>query len=386
MRPLARKASLLLALAVGVPSYAQTANPSDSSVTGQELSLHGSHSSQYQLQQHARLVNESRLDYAAAERQRPGYIAGTVFDQSGAVSVGAAVRLSREDQTLSQEVQSGNNGQFSFTNVVPGEFHLIVTSSGFATRELAGTLRSGETYLVPPITLFVATAVTEVHVKETPLTPVKLADEQIKDQEKQRVLGLFPNFYVSYVADAVPLTPKQKFRLAWKTSVDPMTSVGIGAIAGVEQATNAFEGYGQGAQGYAKRFGATYIDVFSGTVIGSAVLPSLLHQDPRYFYKGTGSTGSRLLYALGSPLFCKGDNQHWQPNYSNVLGAFASGGISYLYYPASDRNGAGLVVRNSLFRLGETAFEGVLQEFVIRRLTPRRARRTSDQRWSIDER
>lgn len=380
MRPLARKASLLLALAVGFPSYTQILNASDSSAAGQELSLHGSPSWQYQLQQHARLVNGNRLDYAASERQPPGYISGTVFDQSGAVSVGAAVRLSREDQALNQVVQSGNNGQFAFTNVAPGEFHLTVTSSGFATREFAGTLRPGEAYLVPPLTLFVATAVTEVHVKETPLTPVELADEQIKDQEKQRVFGLFPNFYVSYVADAVPLTPKQKFRLAKKTFVDPMTLVGIGAIAGVEQATNAFEGYGQGAQGYAKRFGATYVDVVTSTVIGSAVLPSLLQQDPRYFYKGTGSTGSRLLYALGSPLFCKGDNQRWQPNYSNVLGAFASGGISYLYYPASDRNGAGLVVRNSLIRLGETAFEGVLQEFVIRRLTPRLGKRASDQR------
>jgi hypothetical protein len=159
-----------------------------------------------------------------------------------------------------------------------------------------------------------------------------------------------------------------------------MTLVGISAIAGVEQATDAFPGYGQGAEGYAKRFGATYVDVVTGTVIGSAVLPSLLRQDPRYFYKGTGSTGSRLLYALGSPLFCKGDNRRWQPNYSNVLGAFASAGISYLYHPESDRNGAGLVVRNSLIRLGETAFEGVLQEFVIRRLTPRLGKRASDQR------
>jgi Carboxypeptidase regulatory-like domain len=380
MRPLARKASLLLALAVGVPSYAQIGNASGSSENVHELYLQTSPSARNQLQQHAHLVDGNRLDYKTSERQPAGYISGTVFDQSGAVSVGAAVRLSREDPALNQEVQSGNNGQFSFPNVSPGEFHLTVASSGFATREFAGTLRPGEAYLVPPITLFVATAVTEVHVKETPLTPVELADEQIKDQEKQRVFGLFPNFYVTYVADAVPLTPKQKFRLAWKTSVDPMTLVGISAIAGVEQATDAFPGYGQGAEGYAKRFGATYVDVVTGTVIGSAVLPWLLRQDPRYFYKGTGSTGSRLLYALGSPLFCKGDNRRWQPNYSNVLGAFASAGISYLYHPESDRNGAGLVVRNSLIRLGETAFEGVLQEFVIRRLTPRLGKRASDQR------
>jgi hypothetical protein len=67
----------------------------------------------------------------------------------------------------------------------------------------------------------------------------------------------------------------------------------------------------------------------------------------------------------------------WQPNYSNVAGSFASAGISYLYYPRIDRNGAGLVVQNSLIRLGEIAFEGVLQEFLIRRLTPHLHKRVS---------
>jgi hypothetical protein len=70
------------------------------------------------------------------------------------------------------------------------------------------------------------------------------------------------------------------------------------------------------------------------------LLPSLLKQDPRYFYKGTGSTRSRLLYALTSPVICKGGNGHWQANYSNILGNFAAGGIANLYYPSSDRNGA----------------------------------------------
>jgi hypothetical protein len=238
-------------------------------------------------------------------------------------------------------------------------------------------LRPGETYLVPPIILAVATAVTEVHVKDSPLTQIQVADMQIKEQEKQRVFGVFPNFYVTYGQDAVPLNAKQKFRLAWKTAVDPFTLVGVAALAGVEQATNTFEGYGQGAQGYFKRVGASYADVVTGTFVGSAMLPSLLKQDPRYFYKGTGSTRSRLLYALASPVICKGDNMRWQPNYSDVAGSFASAGISYLYYPRSDRNGAGLVMQNSLIRLGEIAFEGVLQEFVIRRLTPHLRNRAS---------
>jgi carboxypeptidase family protein len=325
--------------------------------------------------QEARLRNTD-----SANRQRAGYISGTVLDQTGAISVGADVRLSSEGGNPPQETQSGHNGQFLFAEVAPGPFRLTVTAPGFSTLEFSADLRAGEAFLVPPITLSVATAFAEVHVKESPLTPSQVADIQLSEQTKQRVLGLFPNFYVSYEPEAVALTAKQKFRLAGKTASDPFTFVGVAAIAGVEQATDTFEGYGQGAQGYFKRFSATYTDAITATYIGSAILPSILKQDPRYFYKGTGSTGSRILYAVTSPFFCKGDNMRWQPNYSNIGGTFASAGISYLYYPESDRNGAGLVIQNSLIRLGEMSFEGVLQEFVIRKLTPHLKKRASDQR------
>jgi hypothetical protein len=77
-------------------------------------------------------------------------------------------------------------------------------------------------------------------------------------------------------------------------------------------------------------------------MIGSAILPALLKQDPRYFYKGTGTTRSRILYAIANSVMCKGDNGHWQVNYSGILGGAAAGGISNLYYPASDRNGISL--------------------------------------------
>ena len=294
--------------------------------------------------------------------------------------MGADVRLAHEGQALYPEVKSGGNGEFLFTNVAAGPFQLTVKSPGFSTREFSATLHPGETYLVPPIVLAVAPALTELRVRDNPLTPVQAADMQINEQEKQRVFGFIPNFYVSYDRDALPLNAKQKFRLAWKTTSDPFTIVGVAALAGIEQATNAFDGYGQGAQGYFKRLGASYADVITGTYIGSAMLPSLLKQDPRYFYRGTGSAKSRLLYALASPVICKGDNIRWQPNYSSIGGSFASAGISYLYYPQSDRNGAGLVVQNSLIRLGEMAFEGVLQEFVVRRFTPRIRDRASERR------
>ena len=320
----------------------------------------------------------SGREYKASSHQPEGCISGTILDQSGAVSVGAKVHLTVGDPGSIRELQTGNNGQFIFTNVAPGSFRLTVSAVGFTMREFASVLGPGETYIVPPISLAVAPALTEVHVTDAPLSSVELADLQLRQQETQRVLGIFPNFYVTYEREAVPLSTKQKFRLAWKTTVDPFTFVGTAALAGVEQATDAFSGYGQGAQGYFKRFGASYADVLTSTYIGGAILPSVLKQDPRYFYKGTGSTASRLLYAIGSPVICKGDNRRWQLNYSNVAGVFASAGISYLYYPESDRKG--LFVQNSLIRLGELSFEGLLQEFVLRRLTPRLRKHASDQR------
>ncbi len=303
-----------------------------------------------------------------ADRPTPGYISGTVVDTAGAVAVGAQVRLTRDDQSFHQEALSGENGQFSFADLPPGPFQLTITAAGFEPQRVSGSLRPGESYIVPAIRLPVATVMTEVRVG---LTPVEVASIQLKEEEKQRVLGFIPNFYVSYVPDAVALSTGQKFHLAWKSVIDPFTFVGVGLLAGVQQATDDFEGYGQGTLGYAKRFGAAYADVVSGTYVGSAILPSLLKQDPRYFYKGTGSTRSRFLYAIANTVICKGDNRRWQPNYSGVLGSFATGGISYLYYPANERDATQLVLQNSLIRLGETGLENVLQEFIIRKLTPR---------------
>jgi hypothetical protein len=198
---------------------------------------------------------------------------------------------------------------------------------------------------------------------------VEVAQEQMKVEEKQRALGVVPNFYVSYLPNAAPLNARQKFELAWKTAVDPVSFGLIAAIAGGEQAQNAYPGYGQGAQGYGKRFGAAYADFVAGTFLGGAILPAILKQDPRYFYKGTGSTKSRLLYSLGSAVVCKGDNGRWQANYSNIIGSFAAGGISNLYYPPSDRHGAQLTFENGLIAIGATGAANLLQEFLIPKLS-----------------
>ena len=311
-----------------------------------------------------------------SEEQSPGSINGTVVDRTGAVVAGARVRLTRQSQSLnglspSLEVVSGDNGQFSFASFPSGSFRLTITSAGFAAQPFSGVLRAGETYIVPPIVLAVATALTEVRVG---LSPIEVAEEQVHDEEKQRVLGFIPNFYVSYAPHPAPLGSRQKFALAWKTVVDPVSFGLIGVIAGIEQSQNSFSGYGQGAQGYGKRYGASYANFVSGTFIGSAMLPSVFKQDPRYFYKGTGMKRSRILYALANSVICKGDNGNWQPNYSSIMGNLAAGAISNLYYPAKDRDGVGLTFEGGAIGIGATAGANLIQEFLIKKLTPKDSR------------
>jgi len=301
----------------------------------------------------------------ATAGRETGTISGSVVDGTGAFVPGAHIKLSREAGSQSQEVTSDSDGQFFFSGLAPGSFQLMITLPGFSTQTYAETLRPGEDLLVPPLALSLAGSSTKVQVS---MTPVEMAEAEIKDEEKQRVLGVIPNFYVTYNPSAVPLRPKQKFELAWKATVDPVNFGLTAAIAGIQQASNEFEGYGQGAQGYAKRYGASYADSIASTFIGSAILPSLFKQDPRYFYKGTGSRHSRLFYALANAVICKGDNGHWQPNYSSLLGNLAAGGISNLYYPESDRD-VTITFENALFGVGASAANNVLQEFVIRKLT-----------------
>ena len=299
----------------------------------------------------------------------PGIINGAVVDQTGAAVAGAEVKLTREPPSQNRTVSTAEDGQFSLVNIEPGAFQLTISSPGFASRIFSGILHPGETFAVPRIALIVAAASTEMRV--TPAT-VDVAQDEIKVEEQQRVFGVIPNFYVTYVANAAPLTPRQKFQLAWKTSIDPV-SFGVTAIvAGVEQSQNDFGGYGQGAKGYAERYGAAYGNFVIGTYIGSAILPSILKQDPRYFYKGTGSKRSRILNALAQSVICKGDNGHWQANYSGLIGGLAASGISNVYYAPKDRDGLGFTFENTLIGIGTTAVTNLLQEFVIRKLTQSR--------------
>ena len=297
-----------------------------------------------------------------------GSITGTIADRDGALIADARVTLTREGQPTPEQVAvSGPDGRFSFSNVPPGAFKLTISATGFAPGQTSGNLHPGETYEAPQIALPSATTSIDMQVTAS---QQEIAQAQIQAQEKQRVFGVIPNFYVSYDPNPAPLTPRQKFELAWKTNLDPVNFAATGVIAGIQQANNDFSGYGQGASGYAKRYAASYGNFLFANMIGNAILPSIFKQDPRYFYKGTGSTRSRTLYALANAVICKGDNGHWQANYSGILGSAAAGGISNLYYPAANRDGATLTIENTLLNIAGGGVANLFQEFLVRKLTP----------------
>jgi len=267
-----------------------------------------------------------------------------------------------------RETVTDATGRFSFADVQAGAFTLTVLAKGFEEKSLSATLQTDESYEAPPVELQASAVTTEVRVTAT---REEVAQEQLRDEEKQRVLGIIPNFNVVYVPDAPPLNGRQKFELVWKMSVDPFTFVTTGMSAGMEQANNDLKGYGQGAAGYARRFGADYGDNVIGTVLGSAVLPAVFRQDPRYFYKGTGSRRARVLYAIANSVICKGDNGRWQPNYSRIIASPAAGAISNLYLPAGDRLSAGAIFADAAIGKATGAAENIFQEFVVKKLTPK---------------
>jgi hypothetical protein len=297
-----------------------------------------------------------------------GSIHGVVKSADGTVYEGARVELAQPGDQSETTQQTDSGGAFNFANLPAGSFEITVSAAGFVTQEIRGELFEGQAYDAHTVVLPMAAAANSVQVSAG--SPEEIAEAQLNLEERQRVLGILPNYYVSYDPTALPLTTRQKFELAWRTSIDPVTWAMTGAVAGIEQANHTFKGYGQGAEGFGKRFGANYADGFDSDIIGGAILASLFKQDPRYFYKGTGSVRSRVLYAIAAAVICRGDNGHRQFNYSGILGGLAAGGISNLYYPAGDRSGVAVTLENSAIGTAEGAVQNLIQEFVIRRLTP----------------
>jgi hypothetical protein len=304
-------------------------------------------------------------DAPSASVAESARISGTVLDPSDAAVSGAEITLTEVGKSQVRFLVAGADGSFAFNDLPAGSYVILVEAKGFQPMTSAQfTIAANQAYEISRIKLSIAKATTEVVVQPTEV----IAAQQIKAEEKQRVLGVIPDFYTSYTWSAAPLTSKQKFSLAAHQMFDPVALVGISLSAGVQQARNVFPGYGQGAEGYAKRWGAQFANGRISVTLSRAVFPSLFHQDPRYFYQGSGSKWSRVKHAAGDAFVARSDSGHLMPNYSYFLGDLCSGAISNLYYPSSSR-GASLVFTNAALGLAGRAGQNLVREFFFKHLT-----------------
>jgi hypothetical protein len=299
---------------------------------------------------------------------RAATVMGTVTDVNGDVIPNATVVLKEVEGNDPRTTLTSENGMFEFQDVTPGiAYQLSISADNYQDWMSTPIILNPHQFkIVTGIQLRLPTYRITVDVH---YDPVQVATEQFKAEEKQRVFGIIPNVYVSYENDPVPLTSKMKFKLALKVSTDPVTAAGVLLVASAKQAGNT-PNYGQGWGAYGKRIGAVATDGFSDIMIGGAILPSLLHQDPRYFYQGTGTTSSRFRHALLNTFVARGDNGKSQPNYSGLGGVLASSSLANLYYPRSNR-GAGLVFGNFAIGVAERIGASMAQEFLLGRFTRR---------------
>lgn len=301
----------------------------------------------------------------SAPEPHTGSISGYVVDTDGAAIPHAKVNAVGGSPSGMYAALTDDSGFFRILDLRPGfSYKLIVESRGFGIATMTtDPLTAGIDFSIAGLTLKPAAddSVTAASERE-------VAMEVESEEEHQRVLGVIPNFYMVYSrADEVPLSTGLKYRLAVRAIIDPVTIAGSALLAGVDQAANT-PAYRQGARGFGQRMGANYASVTSDFLIGSAVLPSLLHQDPRYYYQGGGTPKSRFLHAMSIPLLCKGDNGHTQLNISSIGGDLASGALSELYYPSVNR-GAGLLLTSTLSVTAVRFVNSLLQEFVYGSLT-----------------
>jgi hypothetical protein len=301
---------------------------------------------------------------AAPTPQSAAQILGTLRTPSDTPVAEATITLVPRGKLDERTTLSAADGSFTFTPVPPGDYRITVIAAGldvYTSPEFA--VRPEESVTLPAIALEVSTATT-VNVVAS---PEQIAVAQIHEEEKQRVLGVFQNFYTSFIWDAKPMPVKQKFTMAFRSMIDPPQFLIAAGIAGAEQYNGTYPGYGPGIEGYGKRYGARLADATTARIIGSAILPSLLHQDPRYFYQGSGSIPSRTLHAMSFTFIARGDNGKNQLNYSHLLGSLAAAGISNVYHPAGSR-GVGDTMQTFGVDLAANIIGNVVREFVLRRL------------------
>jgi hypothetical protein len=295
-------------------------------------------------------------------------ISGTVLDTNGNVIEDATVQLLKTGSAVTLlEEKSGARGQFGFSGLEPGSYIVKVSRSSmttFVSTPIA--VKPDEPVLMPNVVLGVKADPTSVTV----MGPQAASIEQVEIAEQQRVFKVFPNFYSSYDWNAPSMLAKQKYRLAARTLIDPVTFLTTGAVAGAEQYENVFPSFGSGIQGYGKRYAAAYASHASGELLTRAVFPSIFHSDPRYFILGKGSSESRAGHAIASTFLTRGDNGSRKVNFAQILGDFSAAALSNAYFPAQER-GINLVLINGFGDLGGDMLDNLLREFVFNHLTSR---------------
>jgi carboxypeptidase family protein len=313
------------------------------------------------------LVVPASAQSAEAANTKTGSILGTVVDSSEDPIPGATVVLQGPTGDRLTLVTK-DDGTFAFHEVRSGiAFQITVTAEGFAEWNSPVTVEPGQEKTLADIKLRILAVQRAVTVS---YSSKEVAVQQLKAEEQQRVLGFIPNMYVVYEPHPEPLTARMKFHMAYKDLTHPVFFARTAAWAGVDQARNNPDEWRQGAEGYGKRLGAGFADGVTGSLISNAILPSLLHQDPRYFYQGTGTKQSRALHAMLAPFICKGDNGAWQPNYSQWGGSLIGYSISTAYYPGSART-AGHVFQTFGIDMGLHVVGSLAQEFILGKFTRR---------------
>jgi hypothetical protein len=188
--------------------------------------------------------------------------------------------------------------------------------------------------------------------------------EQQSGTSHDRLFWALPNFLtVENSQNIPPLTAGQKFKVVARGVFDPAEFVLVGFVAGLGQAVNSDPAYGQGAQGYAKRYGTAYGDNAIENFMASAVFPSLLHQDPRYFQLGHGGFWKRTEHALGRVVITRSDSGATQVNYSELLGAGSAAAISTFSYHPNNERSAGNVATVWVTQMGWDAATYMIKEF-----------------------
>lgn len=293
-------------------------------------------------------------------------VSGVVQDTDGNIITTATITLSAPGALGEHTVTTDSDGRFTFTGLAPGQYRLIVTAPGFTTYTSAVlTLASDQVFAQPPIQLQ-ASITTSVNVVAS---PQQIALAEVHGEEQQRVFGVFPNFYTSYIWTAQPMTAGQKFQLATRSLIDPVEFFTVAGTAGAEQLANTYPGYGTGITAYGKLYAAAFADATDSRMLGSAVFPAIFHQDPRYFYQGSGTVRSRTRHAIASAFFTRSDSGGNQLNYAHLLGSLSAAALANAYHPAQDRS-AGVTFQTFGITVAGNIGQNLFREFVLRGLVP----------------